>query len=104
MATLSSKAINYSHALQTIVTKIANHEPQGRWFLINHEEEDDPNTLVHFLPLCYTELEALLKEIGVFYMSGTHTRVDWQAMANLWQQTKIVEYTVSKSAYGGCKP
>jgi len=104
MATLSSTAINYGRALQAIITKIANREPQGRWFIINHEEEDDPNTLAHFLHLCYTELEALLKEIGVFYMSGTCTRVDRQAMADLWQQTETVEYTVSKLAYGGCKP
>jgi len=104
MATLSSTAINYSHALRAIIGKIANHAPQGRWFVINHDEEDDPNTLVHFLHLCYTKLEALLKKIGVFYMSGTQTRVDCQAMADLWKQTENMEYTVSKMAYDGCKP
>jgi len=67
MATNSSTTVNYRLAFKSIIEQLAASSPQGRWLIVNYDDDSDPNMLAHYLHICYNELEALLQKIGIYY-------------------------------------
>jgi len=65
MATQLNIILDYSSAFKAIIAHFADSADQGRWFIVNHDDEEDPNTLAHFLHIQYADLECLLKKIGI---------------------------------------
>jgi len=99
MATKSKLAVNYSSAFEAILAHFASTTKQGRWFIINHQDDTDPNTLAHFLHLIYEELDAILKEIGVIVQVGQIYKFIPRAMSDFLHWTEHVEFTTTRMAY-----
>jgi len=94
----------YGPALCTILKHFATSIPQGCWFIINYNDDEDANTLANFLHICYTELKALLLQIGIMITVGKNTCIRHCAMTNFLQGIKQVEYTKTWLLYDGDSP
>jgi len=68
---------------------------------VNHNDDSDPNMLAHYLHICYTDLEVLLRKIDLFYMAGGIVKVNCLAMSAFFKDIVNVEYTHQKIAYDG---
>jgi len=65
MQSKEEKQADYTHVFQTVLLQLADSTVHGRWYIINHDDDTDTNTLASFLHLTYTQLIAYLTYIGV---------------------------------------
>jgi len=97
MATTSSTTVNYCLAFKSILKQLAASSPQGQWLIVNYDDDSDRNMLAHYLHICYSELEAFLQNISIYYFVGSNIKVNCPLMSEFAELIKNVEYTPVQS-------
>jgi len=94
----------YGITFHILLKHFATSIPQGRWFIINYDDDEDANTLASFLCIRYTELQALLHQIGIMVTVAGKIGLRRRAMESFLVGIEQVEYTVSRLPYRGGSP
>jgi len=91
----------YGLAFSVILQYHANDNLEDWWFIINHDDDKDPNTLANFLHICYAELQALLGQMQVHGTARGEMCIDHQAMVRFLHCMQNTKYTVTPMSYYG---
>ncbi len=100
----SPSARKYGLAFCVVLQHFAKSTTQGRWFLINHDDDADPNTLANFLHIRHAELVALLHQVGIMRVFGKTSHFNRQAMITIIHGIEEAEYTKTRLSYDDSKP
>jgi len=104
MSSTGSLASIIATAVGMILTHEAKRLPCGQWFIINHNSDDEIDTLAGFLNLPYDDFILLFEEAGLFTMSTSSqaTRICFNPtnmiaiLADVDMHSNLIEVTQSR--------